>query len=304
MEELREHKYFLPKEKIQNNDHNWFIENGAPLINAFRLTSSIAKFPDLRMYRQLLAYELSTATHPDYFWNEYDGDSPKPTEEDRKTMVSYLKFVTSFTGVLHSKEIEQIENGNFYEFMKFFKKLESPKPLTSRDELKQKILMWREEEYKIIAFQGSFDPPTETHLINATEALLLAQEQKLKFKIIFILDNDELIQRKAKPEDERPRVGVEKRREILESFWQVAGTCVSNVKSADDWWGYVMEYQELGVDHVLITRKQNQKLDDILEIEKRNIVIRGAKKKVLWLEEIPNGLTSTMLMERYKESLE
>jgi hypothetical protein len=302
MEKLQQHDYFLPKEGTYHNDGGWFISNGARVVDAFKLTSlSIDGVPDLRMYRQLLAYELSIATHPAFFWYEYSGDSPEPTERDREAMAAHLKFIASFTGILHADEIRQIESGDFYEFMRVFPRPEIQDPLPTRDELKQKIIGWKEEGYTIVAFQGSFDPPTETHLTNATDAMLFSQEQGLKFKIIFILDGDDLIQRKAESGDARPRVSINERREMLESFWQVAGTCVSKVKSTEDWWGYVLEYHELGIDHVLFTEKHNPGLQDIFELHKRNAVVRGAKKKVIWLEEVPNGLTSTELMRRHKD---
>lgn len=296
--ELGEHTYFPIHKEIATNG-SWFATVGIQLIRAFEIyLTRPDDMPSLVTYRKLVAHELATASHPTYFWRDYSGDNPKPTKQDRLDMVSYLKFMASHTGLLHSKEIQKIVDGPFETFTKFFNEDKNNKELPTRIELKQKIIKWKKKGYYIIGFQGSFDFPTEKHLLNATDAIILAQEQGLKFKIIFILDNDELIQRKASSGKIKPRFNLEKRRSVLEPFWQVAGTCTSSVTSEEDWWSYVLEYHELGLDHIMITTKKNPTLEDNILLLKRSIVVRGAKKKILWIQELSSLSSSTDLMKR------
>lgn len=293
-----EHKYLHPERDIYEYMDNWFISVGMALTNAFRYEfAGHVDMPDLRTHRQLLAYELAIASHPSYFWQEYSGDTPKPTENDRLDMISHIKFIASLHGLLHVQEIDQIINGPFESFLQFIYSSETELP--TRFELKEKILKWKKDGYIIVGFQGSFDPPTETHLLNATDAILLAQEKGVKFKIIFILDGDELIQRKSSGDDLRPRFTEDDRRAALEPFWQVAGTCISNVTSEKDWRRYALEYHELGLDYILITSTEHPTFEDNLKLIERISVVRMAKMKVLWLEDFPLGISSTAIMKRF-----
>lgn len=304
MEQLVEHKYLLPQAEIHRDEENWLVTHGIPMVEAFQLAyGKQPDMPDLRVQRFLLAHELANACHKPFFYDEYGHMEPSPSEQDRLGMIEHLQFISSFTGLLNVEEINLITKSPWHVFL-HFKPPEDDDPLPSRKELQARIKKWKEAGCKIFGFQGSYDPPTEVHLANATDAHIIALENGVKAKIIFIIDGDELIQRKTTKHEPRPRYSIKRRRAVLEPFWVVAGTCISKVETNADIDGYIEEYIDLDLDGVVFTVDPESDQEDRKLLFSRKKAVRAAGLQIVWAGYIPGGITSTELMRGFSSRLD
>lgn len=245
---------------IPRRDNSWFDLNGRfydPTEIIYKLAihkRSSHDIPNLEATRAVAAHYLGIAHHANVFSRETRFDIPLPTEEDRLTYCDLIEFQSSITGLLNSKEIQSIREREWWNediasnpTDLLFQK---PVDLHSFEEVSTRIENWKKEGWYVAAFTGSFDPPTLTHLQNATTAYLYSGVTGVPLKFVAGFDSDELLKiRKGK---ERPRYNLDDRRQQFGRFWMIDETVVMRSEKTiiEE---YVRDYQQLGIDYVVMT---------------------------------------------------
>jgi hypothetical protein len=263
------------KTAIPKRDNSWFDLHG----RSFDPTEIIYKLaihkvnphdiPNLEATRAVAAHYLGIVHHPDVFFRETRFDKPHPTEDDRQIYCDFIEFQTSITGLLNLKEIQAIRERGWWneeiasnptEFL-----FQKPVDLRSFEGVSARIEEWKKEGWYIALFSGSFDPPTLTHLQNATTAHLYSSITGVPLKFVAGFDSDELLKRRKGKE--RPRYYLDDRRQQFGRFWMIDETVVMRPEKPiiEE---YVRDYKQLGIDYVVMSTNPDElatKLPAVIE---------------------------------------
>src|SRR3989338_4617748 len=253
---------------------DWLNTYGKPMLDEIILQR------DVRDSRLITAQMLVNVLDAKAFLKKNSKGNKSLDGMNRAIRIAFLVYTARIFSLLTSEEVLQIlQHKGLVDLGQF---QPDEKPLLSFEELQLKTTEWKEQGFKINCFLGSFDPPTLLHLALMTEAASTGE------KLLVGLDNDQLIKRKG---EDRPRIRLELRRQILENFpWLVAGTFVLRPLSISDDEGFAKDYKNLGVDSVLLMHDQENLIARLNQIESA-----GAKPR--YFEQRFGELTSTIVME-------
>ena len=275
-EKLKHHLVFdFPGETLKDETllPGWFRQH------YWQTFSLFLTVPDLRVTRMLITSMLREAWNQ----NEFLGENPEADEVDRMYMITWLQMLASYNGLLTYEEIEKIRDseGKFQPI----NQLETP-VLQNFDATAKQASAWSNDGLVVGLFQGSFDPPTLSHLRDATLATEFCH------RLVIGYDNDDLL--RARKGAERPRYKLQWRRNVFGSFWMVDSTIVLRPKTLTGLDNqYEKDYQDLRISRLFTVA-------DDPAIDLKRIRIEKLGGELVILDEPFGKFHSSSLVERLK----